>query len=82
VIDPEAFGADRETVRQVLAVEEIESRPLWKPMHLQPIFAGCDHVGGAVSEALFQDGLCLPSGSGLSEGDLARVVEVIRRCAR
>jgi pyridoxal phosphate-dependent aminotransferase EpsN len=82
VIDPEAFGTDRETVRQALAAEEIESRPLWKPMHLQPVFAGCDHVGGAVSEALFQDGLCLPSGSDLTDDDLGRVVEVIRRCAQ
>jgi dTDP-4-amino-4,6-dideoxygalactose transaminase len=81
-IDPEAFGADREAVRLALAVEGIESRPLWKPMHRQPVFAGCEHVGGAVSEALFRDGLCLPSGSDLTEADLARVVRTIRRCHR
>ncbi|MHB8647465.1 MAG: aminotransferase class I/II-fold pyridoxal phosphate-dependent enzyme, partial [Thermomicrobiales bacterium] len=53
LIDPVAFGADREVVRQALAAEEIESRPLWKPMHTQPVFAGCDHVGGKVAEELF-----------------------------
>lgn len=82
LIDPKEFGVDRETVRLALAEEEIESRPLWKPMHLQPVFAGTEHVGGAVSEALFRDGLCLPSGSDLTEGDRARVVDVIRRCVR
>jgi dTDP-4-amino-4,6-dideoxygalactose transaminase len=82
VIDPRAFGADREAVRAALAAEGIESRPLWKPMHLQPVFAGCDHVGGAVAEGLFKDGLCLPSGSDLTEGELARVVDTIMRCAR
>jgi pyridoxal phosphate-dependent aminotransferase EpsN len=81
-IDAREFGADREAVRQALAAEEIETRPLWKPMHLQPVFAGCDVVGGAVSEALFRDGLCLPSGSDLTEDDLARVVDAVRRCAR
>lgn len=82
VIDPQEFGADREAVRQALVAVDIESRPLWKPMHLQPVFAGSEHVGGAVSEGLFKDGLCLPSGSDLTEGDLERVVETIRRCVR
>jgi dTDP-4-amino-4,6-dideoxygalactose transaminase len=81
-IDPRAFGADREIVRHALAAAEIESRPLWKPMHLQPVFAECERVGGAVSEMLFHDGLCLPSGSDLTERDLARIVAVIRSCAR
>ena len=53
-IDPWAFGADREIVRHALAAAEIESRPLWKPMHLQPVFAECEHVGGAVSEVQIQ----------------------------
>lgn len=82
LIDPSEFGADREAVRRALAAEEIESRPLWKPMHTQPVFAGCDHVGGAVAEELFDRGLSLPSGSNLTEDDLARVVGVIRRCVR
>jgi len=82
LIDPKEFGADREVVRQALAAAEIESRPLWKPMHTQPVFAGCDHVGGTVAEELFDQGLSLPSGSTLTEDDLARVVGVIRRCVR
>lgn len=80
-IDPGQFGADREAVRLALEQENIEARPLWKPMHLQPVFRGCEVVGGAVAEALFRDGLCLPSGTAMSEDDLARVVEVVRRIA-
>ena len=56
-VDPDLFGADREAIRLVLEAENIESRPLWKPMHLQPVFAGCEVVGGAVAETLFRDGL-------------------------
>ena len=78
-VDPAGFGADREAIRLALEAENIEARPVWKPMHLQPVFAGCEAVGGAVAEKLFRDGLCLPSGSNLTEADLARVVEVIRR---
>lgn len=78
-VDPTGFGVDRETLRLALEAENIEARPVWKLMHLQPVFAGCEAVGGAVAEAFFRDGLCLPSGSNLTETDLARVVEVIRR---
>ncbi len=80
-IDPMAFGADREAVRLALEAENIESRPLWKPMHLQPVFATYERVGGETAEALFADGLCLPSGSSLTEADLARVVAVVRQAA-
>ncbi len=80
-IDPMAFGADREAVRLALEAENIESRPLWKPMHLQPVFAAYERVGGETAEALFADGLCLPSGSSLTEADLARVVAVVRQAA-
>jgi len=62
--------------------KNIESRPLWKPMHLQPIFQGCEAVGGGVAEALFRAGLCLPSGAAMSEGDSERAVEVIRGVRR
>jgi pyridoxal phosphate-dependent aminotransferase EpsN len=79
-VEPTEFGATREDVRRALEAENIESRPVWKPMHLQPLFAGYEVVGGAVSEALFARGLCLPSGSNLSEDDLLRVVEVVRQC--
>jgi dTDP-4-amino-4,6-dideoxygalactose transaminase len=60
-----------------LEKENIESRPLWKPMHLQPIFQQFPNYGGGVSEKLFEQGLCLPSGSGLKEEELKRVVSLI-----
>ena len=68
-----------EDIRLALEKENIESRPLWKPMHLQPIFKDAPCYGNGVSEDLFVRGLCLPSGSNLTDEDLARVVEVIRR---
>lgn len=80
-INPREFGADREAVRQVLDAENIEARPVWKPMHLQPVFQGYESLGRAVAEDLFARGLCLPSGSNLSEPELLRVVDVIRRCS-
>ena len=81
-IDPDRFGATREDVRLALEKENIESRPVWKPMHLQPVYRGCEVVGGAVAEELFEKGLCLPSGTAMSEADQTRVVEVIRAQAR
>ncbi len=81
-IDPELFGATREDVRLALEAENIESRPLWKPMHLQPVFAECEAVGGRVAEELFANGLCLPSGSAISTADLDRVIAVVRRVAQ
>jgi len=103
LITPEAFGADREAVRLALDKENIEARPVWKPMHLQPVFdpqitqitqitqiprmgadfrerkrVPCRVVGGAVSEDLFERGLCLPSGTAMTEADLDRVVRVVR----
>ena len=81
-IDPTLFGADRETIRMALEAENVEARPLWKPMHLQPVFRGCEMFGGGVSEDLFQRGLCLPSGSSLTQEDLTRVGEIVRSCAR
>jgi pyridoxal phosphate-dependent aminotransferase EpsN len=77
-IDPRQFGASREEVRLALQCDEIEARPVWKPMHLQPLFAGCEKVGGAVAADLFAGGLCLPSGSNLTTGDLTRVVDRIK----
>lgn len=82
LVDPARFGADREKIRLALEAENVESRPVWKPMHLQPVFAGSDRFGGEVAEDLFSRGLCLPSGSNLTEADLQRVVEVVRCCAR
>ena len=76
-IDPETCGVDREAVRKALEAENIEARPVWKPMHLQPVFEGCEVVGGAVAEELFEKVLCLPSGSNLTNADLERIVSVV-----
>ena len=81
LIDPKFFGATREDVRLALERENIESRPLWKPMHLQPAFASCRSVGGSVSGSLFANGLCLPSGSSLTDEDRSRVVAHVRNAA-
>ena len=94
LITPEAFGVDREQVRLALGEENIEARPVWKPMHLQPVFQIEAHgakskaqngkqriparsVGGKVAEDLFERGLCLPSGTAMTNGDLDRVIETI-----
>ncbi|MDM7461902.1 MAG: DegT/DnrJ/EryC1/StrS family aminotransferase, partial [bacterium] len=75
-------GASPETVRRALEAENIEARPVWKPLHLQPVFQECERVGGAVAEDLFRQGLCLPAGTGMTEADIERGVAVIRRaCA-
>ncbi|MCK5853000.1 pyridoxal phosphate-dependent aminotransferase, partial [bacterium] len=58
----------------------IESRPTWEPMHLQPLYKDCAVVGGKVSEELFAKGLCLPSGTGMSDADQERFIEVVRGC--
>ena len=81
-IDPTPFGATREEVRLALEAENIEARPIWKPMHLQPVFASCRGVGGAVAERIFERGLCLPSGSNLNPADRDRVIGIVRRCGR
>ena len=73
-VDPTEFGATAEDIRLCLERHNIESRPVWKPMHLQPLFAHARRVGGAIAEKLFHRGLCLPSGSALAQGDIARVV--------
>jgi pyridoxal phosphate-dependent aminotransferase EpsN len=82
VVDPDAFGADRETIRLALEAEDIEARPLWKPMHLQPIFASHHAFGGGVSARLFERGLCLPTGSSLTEEDQDRVVATVLAARR
>jgi dTDP-4-amino-4,6-dideoxygalactose transaminase len=70
-------GISRETLRLALEVENIESRPLWKPMHLQPIFEKYPYYGTTVAEQLFKNGLCLPSGSNLTDNDRERIAKVI-----
>lgn len=81
VLDTEKTGGvTRENIRLKLAAQNIEARPLWKPMHLQPVFTGTPYYGGDVAEKLFQDGLCLPSGSNLTEEELGKVVTAIKSC--
>lgn len=76
-VQPEVLGVTNEDIRLHLESHNIESRHVWKPMHLQPVFNGCRVVGGAVSEDLFSRGLCLPSGSAMSDADVDRVAETI-----
>ena len=80
-INPAKAGHDREGIRLALEGANIEARPVWKPLHLQPVFKGLPMIGGAVSERLFANGLCLPSGSSMTNADQDRVIAVIRRCA-
>jgi dTDP-4-amino-4,6-dideoxygalactose transaminase len=78
LIQPEKSGGlTREDLRIGLEKENIESRPLWKPMHLQPVFGGFRYYGSNVSEKLFDSGLCLPSGSQMTDADLHQVIENI-----
>jgi dTDP-4-amino-4,6-dideoxygalactose transaminase len=78
LIDPELTrGINREFVRLTLDAESIESRPLWKPMHLQPVYEGTKFFGSGVCEKLFEQGLCLPSGSNLTKEEFERIVTVL-----
>ena len=79
VIDPTFAGTTREKLRLALEEANIESRPLWKPMHLQPVFAGCPAFVNGTSEKLFEDGLCLPSGSNIDDEERRRIAEVLKR---
>lgn len=76
-VDPEEAGFTREDVRLALDEDNIESRPLWKPMHLQPVFKDAPFYGNGTSERLFEIGLCLPSGPTLTDEDIERVTKVI-----
>lgn len=82
LVDPAEFGATRDDLLAALAAEDVEARPLWKPMHLQPLYADCDRYGGEFGEALFAAGVCLPSSSSLARADQARIVEIVRATAR
>ena len=70
-------GLHREKIRLALAKENIEARPLWKPMHLQPVFTDCQYYGSNIAETLFEQGLCLPSGSNLIDQDFNRIFAVL-----
>ena len=71
-------GDLRDTLIEALEAESIEARPIWKPLHLQPAFASCKVYGGAQAEQLFDVGICLPSGSGLTQEDRQRVIDIVR----
>jgi dTDP-4-amino-4,6-dideoxygalactose transaminase len=78
VIEPKlANGIDREVVRLAFEEKNIESRPLWKPIHLQPVFENYPYYGANIAETLFEKGLCLPSGSNLKDEDRGRISNVI-----
>ena len=78
LVDPQKAGKTREDIRLKLEAENIETRPLWKPMHLQPVFVDAPFYGNGTSERLFDVGLCLPSGPTLTNEDIKRVVDVIK----
>lgn len=79
LIDPKEFGASSEQIRLAMEKVNIESRPLWKPMHLQPVFKDAPFFGDGTSERLFELGLCIPSGSNLEQDDLVAVVSCLRK---
>jgi len=77
-VDPEVAGADRDELIAALDADDIEARPVWKPMHLQPVFAGLPAVGGEVAATAFAHGVCLPSGSSLTPAEQDRVITCLR----
>jgi len=81
LIDEREFGSTRDALIRVLDEANVESRPVWKPMHLQPLYAGCERYGGEVAEDLFRRGICLPSSSSLPEEDQLHVINAVRRIA-
>ena len=82
LVSPQDFGATRDDLLGELAKVDIEARPVWKPMHMQPIFAQCDRFGGEIVEDLFARGICLPSSSSMTQAEQDRVIDVVRRVAK
>jgi pyridoxal phosphate-dependent aminotransferase EpsN len=82
LIEREKFGCSRDGLIRLLEAAEIESRPVWKPMHLQPLYASCQRYGAAVAEDLFRRGICLPSSSSLTIEDQLYVINQVRAAAR
>jgi len=78
IVDSTIIGKTREDLRQALLEDNIESRPLWKPMHMQPVFANAPYYGSDIAEKLFDDGLCLPSGSNLTDEERERIASKIK----
>jgi pyridoxal phosphate-dependent aminotransferase EpsN len=81
-IDSSKSRASREDVRLALEKEEIEVRPVWKPLHLQPVFVKAEYHGRGVSDRIFEQGLCIPSGSGMSDDERKRVIDRIIFCLK
>jgi pyridoxal phosphate-dependent aminotransferase EpsN len=81
LIDEQKFGASRDALIHALDDANVESRPVWKPMHLQPLYAGCKKYGGAVADDLFRRGICLPSSSSLSAEEQLHVINAVRSVA-
>jgi dTDP-4-amino-4,6-dideoxygalactose transaminase len=81
-VEPEASGTTTTEIRESLLSHDIEARPVWKPLHLQPVFRDCERVGGAVAEQLFETGLCLPSGSSLTDAEREEVADRVAACIR
>jgi pyridoxal phosphate-dependent aminotransferase EpsN len=81
IVNEKSFGCSRDALIEALAAANIESRPVWKPMHMQPLYRGARRYGGEVAEDLFRRGICLPSSSSLKEDDQLRVVNEIRNAA-
>jgi pyridoxal phosphate-dependent aminotransferase EpsN len=81
LLDEQKFGASRDALIRALDDAHVESRPVWKPMHLQPLYAGCRSYGGAVADDLFRRGICLPSSSGISPEEQLHVINVVRSVA-
>jgi pyridoxal phosphate-dependent aminotransferase EpsN len=81
LVDEKRFGTTRDEIIRLLDLADVESRPVWKPMHLQPLFASCENIGGEVAEDLFRRGICLPSSSSMTEEEQAHVIDAVRSCA-
>jgi dTDP-4-amino-4,6-dideoxygalactose transaminase len=82
LLDEDELGVGPGRIREHLETHNIEARPVWKPMHLQPVYRSCRVVGGAVAEDFFRRGLCLPSGSALSEELQRRVIDAFLQTPR
>lgn len=78
-IEPAQTGVSREEIRLMLLEHEIESRPLWKPMHMQPLYSGTPYYGSGIDERLFEQGLCLPSGSDMADAEQDEVIERVAK---
>lgn len=82
LLDEEKLGTTRDAIVHALAAEDIEARPVWKPMHTQKLYSGAERFGGDVAEDLYARGICLPSSTNMSADDQARVIDAVRRAVR